>query len=293
MPEGKIMKALSGFYYVKTADDIYQCRGRGLFRKKKVTPLVGDNVVFDIQENKDGYITEIKERRNELKRPAVANIDQAIIVVSAKEPDFSTLLLDRFLVLVESNDIEPIIFISKVDALSSSEFESIQEYQMIYREIGYQVEMISVKDDRDLAQFSDYFTNRISVIAGQSGVGKSSLLNHLNPNLNIETNEISTSLGRGKHTTRHVELVDIYQGLVADTPGFSSLEFETLKLEFLASCFPEMKERQQDCKFRGCLHVKEPKCAIKQAVEANDIAKFRYEHYLQFYQEIQNRKPRY
>ncbi|MFB1049618.1 ribosome small subunit-dependent GTPase A [Paraliobacillus sp. JSM ZJ581] len=293
MPDGKIMKALSGFYYVKTERGLYQCRGRGLFRKKKLTPLVGDNVNFDIQEDNEGYITAIKERRNELKRPAVANIDQAIIVVSAKEPDFSTLLLDRFLVLVEANDIRPIIFISKIDKLIDTELAEIQSYQSIYQKIGYQVELISAQENKEYDQLSNYFANKISVIAGQSGVGKSSLLNRLNPTLEIDTNEISTSLGRGKHTTRHVELVEIYNGLVADTPGFSSLEFDTLDLQSLPVCFPEITKRQHDCKFRGCMHVNEPKCAVKQAVDVNEIALFRYEHYLQFYQEIQSRKPRY
>ncbi|CQR47742.1 Putative ribosome biogenesis GTPase RsgA [Paraliobacillus sp. PM-2] len=293
MPEGKIMKALSGFYYVKTEQGVYQCRGRGLFRKKKLTPLVGDIVDFDIQEENQGYITIIKERKNELKRPPIANIDQAIIVVSAKEPDFSSLLLDRFLVLVEANDIKPVIFISKVDRLTNDELEQILMYQSIYQKVGYPTEILSVKEDKELDRLSDYFTNKISVIAGQSGVGKSSLLNRLNPTLDIETDEISTSLGRGKHTTRHVELLEIYEGLVADTPGFSSLEFETLELEALSRCFPEMAERQQDCKFRGCMHVNEPKCAVKHAVETNEIALFRYEHYLLFYQEIQKRKPRY
>ncbi|GAA5415061.1 small ribosomal subunit biogenesis GTPase RsgA [Paraliobacillus ryukyuensis] len=287
------MKALSGFYYVKSADSVYQCRGRGLFRKKKLSPLVGDIVEFDIQEDNDGYITSIHERKNELRRPAVANVDQAIIVVSAKEPSFSTLLLDRFLVLVEANDIQPIIFISKMDKVSTEELQEITTYQEAYQAIGYQVETLSVEKEIDLNKMAPYFSDKISVIAGQSGVGKSSLLNKLNPALSIETNDISLSLGRGKHTTRHVELVAIGEGLVADTPGFSSLEFDALALEGLSACFPEMAARQQDCKFRGCMHVNEPKCAVKQAVEVNEIAPFRYEHYLQFYQEIQNRKPRY
>ncbi|WP_112180802.1 ribosome small subunit-dependent GTPase A [Paraliobacillus zengyii] len=293
MPEGKIMKALSGFYYVKSDQNIYQCRGRGLFRKQKITPLVGDDVQFDISNPNEGYIFEIKERKNELRRPPIANIDQAVIVVSAKEPDFSSLLLDRFLLLVEANQIEPVIFISKVDMLSAEELEKINMYQEIYRSTGYQVEVSSTKDGSDLQQLMPYFSNNISVIAGQSGVGKSSLLNKLNPQLDIETDEISTSLNRGKHTTRHVELVEIAEGLVADTPGFSSLEFDQIDLETLPVCFPEMRSRQNDCKFRGCMHINEPKCAIKAAVENEEIASFRYKHYVSFYHEIHTRKPRY
>lgn len=287
------MKSLSGFYYVKNEQGIFRCKGRGLFRKQKLTPVVGDIVDFDMQADSDGYITAIKERKNEMKRPPIANIDQAIIVVSAKEPDFSTLLLDRFLVLVEANDITPLIFISKMDMIAKEERDQIDWYQSAYQTIGYQVEALSAKEDQELEAISKHFSSKISVIAGQSGVGKSSLLNRLNPTLDIETNEISVSLGRGKHTTRHVELVEIDNGLVADTPGFSSLEFDQILLEELSSYFPEMVERQHNCKFRGCMHVNEPKCAVKKAVESNDITVFRYEHYLQFYQEIQNRKPRY
>ncbi|GGM21022.1 putative ribosome biogenesis GTPase RsgA [Paraliobacillus quinghaiensis] len=293
MPEGKIMKALSGFYYVKCDNGVYQCRGRGLFRKKNITPLVGDVVEFDISNPNEGYIYEVKKRHNQMRRPPIANIDQAIIVVSAKEPDFSALLLDRFLVLVEAKRIEPVIFISKVDMLSEQEEKRIKEIQESYRQIGYQVETSSTKDGSDLQQLIPYFSDNISVIAGQSGVGKSSLLNKLNPLLDIETNEISNSLGRGKHTTRHVELVEIAGGLVADTPGFSSLEFDEIELEELPDCFPEMEARKENCKFRGCMHINEPKCAVKAALENEEITEFRYEHYVQFYHEIKDRKPRY
>ncbi|WP_026570408.1 ribosome small subunit-dependent GTPase A [Sediminibacillus sp. JSM 1682029] len=294
MTAGKIIKALSGFYYVKAENgDVFQCRGRGVFRKNKINPLVGDMVEFEESNPGEGYVVDIQPRKNELVRPPVANIDQAIIVVSAVKPDFSTLLLDRFLVLIESKHIQPIILISKMDMLDQQKTAVIERYREDYQKIGYFVQPVSSKQEEGLASVEKMITGKISVIAGQSGVGKSSFLNAVNPCLNLETNEISESLGRGKHTTRHVELVEINDGLVADTPGFSSLDFTEIELEDLPDSFPEMRKRQGDCKFRGCMHFKEPKCAVKAAVEANEIPEYRYQHYLQFIEEIQNRKPRY
>ena len=293
MPEGRIIKSLSGFYYVLHDGQVTQCRGRGVFRKKKVTPLVGDNVVFQAENKLEGYILEIKERKNELVRPPISNVDQALLVFSAIEPDFSTMLLDRFLVLVESNHIEPIICISKVDLLSQQQKQEIEQYAEEYRKIGYEVILTSTVTEKGMEQIQPLFEDRVTVIAGQSGVGKSSLLNTLKPELELKTNDISISLGRGKHTTRHVELISFGEGLVADTPGFSSLEFLTLEVEELTDCFPEMSRLIEQCKFRGCLHVKEPKCAVKEAYEQKEIPSYRYEHYLQFIEEIKQRKPRY
>ncbi|MFJ6412079.1 ribosome small subunit-dependent GTPase A [Terribacillus saccharophilus] len=294
MPSGKIMKALSGFYYVLTEDgETYQCRGRGVFRKQKITPLVGDLVEFEAETKQEGYVLDVRPRKNELVRPPIANIDQAIIVTSAAQPDFSTALLDRFLVLVESKAIEPVIFITKMDMLSADQLSRIEAFKKDYQQIGYSVEMLSSKEETNLEQVQLHMKDKISVIAGQSGVGKSSMLNAIDPRLDLETNEISESLGRGRHTTRHVELIPIGGGLVADTPGFSSLEFTELEAEELPTCFPEFRERQDECKFRGCMHHKEPKCAVKLAVEAGDIPEYRYTHYLQFLEEIKSRKPRY
>ncbi|MGY0692341.1 ribosome small subunit-dependent GTPase A [Virgibacillus sp. FSP13] len=293
MADGRIIKALSGFYYVQAEDKVYQCRGRGVFRNKNITPLVGDFVSFDKSNPNEGYIQEIKSRENELIRPPIANIDQAIIVSSAIMPDFNSLLLDRFLVLIEAKRIEPVIFITKMDAIAGEEKERIESYQKHYQQIGYSVELLSAKQPEALSNLIDYFAKKVTVIAGQSGVGKSSLLNALKPSLLLKTADISKSLGRGKHTTRHVELVEVNGGLVADTPGFSSLDFNEIDLDMLADCFPEIRERRENCKFRGCKHYKEPKCAVKQAVEAGDIPLFRYEHYVNFYEEIQSRKPRY
>ncbi|RYG73914.1 ribosome small subunit-dependent GTPase A [Lentibacillus lipolyticus] len=293
MTEGRIIKALSGFYDVENEEGIFRCRGRGVFRKKNITPLVGDFVEFDKSTQGEGYILSVKPRKNALVRPPVANIDQAIIVISAAQPDFNPLLLDRFLVLIESKQIQPIIFITKKDLLSESEKADLLSWQAIYQQIGYQVEFISARQHHDFDFLKRYFKDRVTIVAGQSGVGKSSLLNAINPSLKLETDDISTSLGRGKHTTRHVELVEAGGGLVADTPGFSTLDFTDIAAEELDDWFPEISERASDCKFRGCYHHKEPKCAVKQAVADGKIAEQRYTHYIRFLDEIKSRKPRY
>lgn len=294
MPEGKIIKALSGFYYVLTSEkEIIQCRGRGVFRKNKITPLVGDEVIFQAENDREGYILEIKERKNELVRPPIANVDQAILIFSAVEPDFSPALLDRFLVLIEFNRIRPIICISKMDLANEEEKKEIEAYASQYEQAGYEVLLTSSVTEDGLGQLLPLLNGMISVFAGQSGVGKSSLLNRLKPELKLETNVISTHLGRGKHTTRHVELIEVGAGLVADTPGFSSLEFTDIEAEDLNYCFPDIERISENCKFRGCLHKEEPKCAVKKAVEEGELPSHRYEHYRQFLQEIQDRKPRY
>lgn len=294
MPEGKIIKALSGFYYVVTDEQkVIQCRGRGVFRKNKVTPLVGDEVVFQAENDQEGYILEIKERKNELIRPPIANVDQAFLVFSAVEPDFSTMLLDRFLVLVEFNRIRPIICITKMDLAGEEESSQIQAYSAHYEKAGYKVMLTSSETEDGIQQLLPLLNGEITVFAGQSGVGKSSLLNVLRPDLRIKTNDISSHLGRGKHTTRHVELIPVEDGLVADTPGFSSLDFTDIEVEDLNYCFPEIERESEDCKFRGCLHIQEPKCAVKTAVENGEIPEYRYDHYKLFLQEIKERKPRY
>ncbi|XWU17418.1 ribosome small subunit-dependent GTPase A [Bacillus subtilis] len=298
MPEGKIIKALSGFYYVldesEDSDKVIQCRGRGIFRKNKITPLVGDYVVYQAENNKEGYLMEIKERTNELIRPPICNVDQAVLVFSAVQPSFSTALLDRFLVLVEANDIQPIICITKMDLIEDQDTEdTIQAYAEDYRNIGYDVYLTSSKDQDSLADIIPHFQDKTTVFAGQFGVGKSSLLNAISPELGLRTNEISEHLGRGKHTTRHVELIHTSGGLVADTPGFSSLEFTDIEEEELGYTFPDIREKSSSCKFRGCLHLKEPKCAVKQAVEDGELKQYRYDHYVEFMTEIKDRKPRY
>ena len=293
MSDGQIIKALSGFYYVKDAEgEIYQCRGRGIFRKKKETPLVGDWVEFEAPNKTDGTVTKLKPRKNELVRPPIANVDQALIAVSVKEPDFSTILLDRFLVLVEASQIQPVILLTKMDLLQEKGREQLEKAIAAYEAMGYACLTLSTTWPFD-EHLSKRLDGKVSVIAGQSGVGKSSLLNYLNPDLSIETNAISDSLGRGKHTTRHVELIPILGGYVADTPGFSSLDFQFIDLATLPELFPDFLALSDQCKFRGCMHINEPKCAVKEAYQQGTIAPFRYEHYQQFYEEIKQRKPRY
>lgn len=293
MKEGKIIKAVSEFYYVKTTSKVFTCKGRGVFRKREVTPFVGDHVAFEVIDEKEGYITDIKPRKNQLNRPPIANVDQAVIVSSAKEPNFNSLLLDRFLVMIESRKIQPMIFITKMDLVSEKERESIEKYKDYYQKIGYEVKLLISKENSDLTFLKPYFDDKITVFAGQSGVGKSSILNALNPDLFVQTDEISERLGRGKHTTRYVELLEIGKGLVADTPGFSTVDFSNIEVEDLTNYFLEMKQLSNQCRFRGCLHLKEPHCAVKGALEAGDIASFRYENYVSFCKEIQQRKPRY
>ena len=293
MPEGKIIKALSGFYYVLDGNEVTQCRGRGLFRKNKVTPLVGDNVYYQADNKTDGTVTDIKPRKNELVRPPISNVDQALLVFSAAEPAFSPALLDRFLAIIEDNEIEPIIVVTKMDLVLKENLAELEGYIEDYRKMGYTVLKTSSVTAEGVEQLYPLIEGKTSVFAGQSGVGKSSLLNAIKPDLDLKTNDISSHLGRGKHTTRHVELIHVGTGLVADTPGFSSLEFTEMEAERLSYCFPEIHSHGEDCKFRACLHDQEPKCAVKAAVANGEIPSYRYEHYMQFLEEIRERKPRY
>lgn len=293
MPTGQIRKALSGFYYVYDNGKVIQCRPRGIFRNRGESPLVGDFVDYTVEGNNDGTITVIHERKNSLVRPPIANIDQAILVFSIKEPDFNTILLDRFLVVLESFLIEPIICLTKSDLMDEKLETQIREYMKDYEKIGYQLFMTYKDDPAFDEKITPLLKGKTTVLAGQSGVGKSTLLNTILPSLDLKTGVISTALGRGKHTTRHVELIEVCGGLLADTPGFSSFEFDLMEKEELYRCFPEFMIKQDDCKFRECMHVKEPKCAVKEAVDNGDIKAYRYKHYLQFLEEIMDRKPRY
>lgn len=294
MAVGQIRKALSGYYYVYDGEKLIQCRGRGVFRNRGESPLVGDFVDYTVETvGSDGTIQVIHERTNELIRPPIANIDQGFLVFSVKEPSFNTILLDRFLVVLESFYVKPIICLTKMDLLTADEHSQLQQYIADYEQIGYTV-LQTYKDEVGLVErLQPLLEGKTSVLAGQSGVGKSTLLNTLIPELNLKTGIISEHLGRGKHTTRHVELIEVCDGLLADTPGFSSFDFDTIDKEQLTNCFPEIARFSEQCKFRGCLHTKEPKCAVKAAVESGEIRDYRYKHYEQFLQEIMDRKPRY
>lgn len=291
MRTGRIIKSLSGVYRVDSDGEMFDTKPRGLFRKKKFSPIVGDIVDFEIENVTEGYIQHVHERQNELKRPPVSNIDHLVIVMSAVEPDFSTQLVDRFLVIAHSYGLNPRIVVTKKDMASDFQIEQIEKDLDVYRAIGYAIQFVGKEDD--IKTIFDEWGSGLAVLSGQSGVGKSTLLNAYRPDLALETNQISKSLNRGKHTTRHVELFERKGGFVADTPGFSALDFNHIHKDDVKDYFLEIQEYGQGCKFRNCNHIKEPQCNVKAQVEAGNIAQFRYDHYVQLFEEIANRKERY
>jgi ribosome biogenesis GTPase len=294
MAEGTIIKAVSGYYYVKNGDHQIQCRARGIFRKRGVTPLVGDHVIYEAANPTDGYIKSIQPRNNFLNRPPIANIDQALLVFSVSEPDFDAQLLDRFLVIMEASRIGSVICLTKIDLLSEDQRAAFNKGLSVYRHAGYPVIVTSSKTHTGLGELKQILNRKVTVVTGQSGVGKSSLLNQMDTSLHIETQGISHALGRGKHTTRHVELLQVGDaGYVADTPGFSSLDITQVDASELAFCFPEFSTFSPSCRFRTCSHIAEPDCAVKKAVEMGEIDAKRYDHYCFFYQEIKNKKRFY
>jgi ribosome biogenesis GTPase len=302
MREGLIVKALSGFYYVRPEDggDVVACRARGLFKLQGVSPLVGDRVRYEAKEDGsgEGTVVELLPRSTELVRPPIANVDTALIVFAVTRPDINRSLLDKFLALSELAGLRSILCLTKADLLEKPESTAlkaeIEQLRATYERIGYPVFLTSSRGGEGVSELLGELEGHITVIAGQSGVGKSSLLNRLAPGLTLETNEISEKLGRGKHTTRHVELFRVGErGLLADTPGFSSLEFPEMEAEDLTEAFPEFAELSNGCKFRGCLHLKEPGCRVTEAVAAGEADPQRYEHYAAFAVEIRDRKRRY
>lgn len=265
---------------------MYETRARGRFRKTAESPLVGDYVEFQIENVDEGYITAILPRKNSLIRPPVANIDQLLLTASLKSPDFSFYLLDRFIAYSEANDINPVIIVTKND-LNDDE-SLIEEIKAVYGRM-YEVHFTDKAHiNTDLA---DVFNEKTSVLAGQSGAGKSTLLNTLLPHLDLKTDEISNALNRGKHTTRHVELISIDGGFIADTPGFATIDFLNIDKYNIKFCFVDFNDYH--CKFRECLHINEPKCGVKAAVESGELAQSRYDSYVKIYNEIDNRKERY
>lgn len=269
--EGTIIKILSNLYTVEFDGINYECRARGKFRKDKLTPRVGDKVIIDTKNN---YILEILERKNVFDRPMIANIDAAIIVTSVRKPDLSLTLLDKQLTIISSKKVEPIIVLTKLDLLKRHEKSALNRIIKYYKSIG-----IPVLTNKDINKITKLIKNKTVVLTGQTGAGKSTLLNKMDKNLNLETGEISEALGRGKHTTRHVELFAYKTSLIADTPGFSALDIEDLTLDELKSTFPEFKVK---CKFKDCNHIKEDGCAVIRLVDNNKILLSRYENYLKF-----------
>lgn len=293
MVEGIIIKGIGGFYYVKTNNGIYECRARGVFREDNITPLIGDKVKIRVNDlDKTGYVEEVMERKTELIRPPVANITQAVVVMSAKDPSLNLWLLDRFLVLSEEQNLNVVIVINKIDLDNSSFVEDIYK---IYTDIGYKVILSSCKLNRGIHELKEALKDEITVFAGPSGVGKSSVLNEIQPNLKLETSEISKKTKRGRHTTRHVELIELeIGGYVLDTPGFSSLELDFIKKEEeVQYYFKEIRKYSNRCKFNSCLHFKEPNCEVKNQVESENISRERYKNYLNFLEEIKRHNRRY
>ncbi|NPV72786.1 MAG: ribosome small subunit-dependent GTPase A [Pelotomaculum sp.] len=286
MIEGIVIRAYGGYYYVFDGRQEWECLLRGRFRYENRQVLVGDRVYLKPRHGRAGVIEEVLPRRTVLVRPPVANVDQAVIVFAVKDPDPSPRLLDRFLVVVHMNKIEPLICFNKVDLAESGRIELISRYRERYRVVA-----TSARSGEGLSLLRESLRGRVSVFAGPSGVGKSTILNAILPGLNLKTGEISAKLKRGRHTTRHVELVALPEGgLVADTPGFSSLDLPDLKPEELAGCFPEIEAYQEGCYFAGCLHYREPRCAVKEAVGKGLIEESRYRQYVEFVEELMDRR---
>lgn len=289
MLEGVIIKGVGGFYYVKTSEGIVESRARGLFRDENITPLVGDKVNIRIsEEDKTGYIDEIYPRTTQLLRPPVANVSQAIIVMSIKNPDINTWLLDKFLLMAEYEKLKVIICFNKSD-LNEDRTKNLSE---IYKKAGYNVIISSVLENIGIEELREALDNNITVFAGPSGAGKSSLLNAVNPLLKLETGDISNKSKRGKHTTRHVELLNLDgDSYVLDTPGFSSLHLDFIEEEVeLREYFREIAEIGKECRFLSCLHNQEPDCAVKRNVDNGNINKERYDNYLSLLQEIKSNR---
>lgn len=288
---GKIIKGIAGFYYVNDGENrVYQCRAKGIFRNRKIKPLVGDNVEFSIldEEAGEGNIDEILPRKNALVRPAAANVDQALVLFALTQPSPNLNLLDRFLVMMAMEEIPVVICFNKAD-LGDGAME--EEYKKIYEGAGYEVHFISARTDLGMDQVRELLRGRTTVLAGPSGVGKSSLTNRIQPEASMETGGISRKIERGKHTTRHSELFFVEKDTyMMDTPGFSSMYTPEIEASELKEFFPEFAEFEDECRFLGCVHIGERVCGVREAVKEGKISLSRYENYRLIYEELKQKR---
>ena len=287
--QGKIVKGISGFYYVYVEETgIYECKAKGAFRKQKMKPLVGDDVVIVPldKENKLGNVEQIMARKNELVRPAVANIDMALVIFAAAKPQPNFNLLDRFLCMMEYQNVPVTICFNKSDLVTEDEIQKLKD---IYGPAGYRLIFTSAKKQEGIDELRELLEGKTTAVAGPSGVGKSSLVNTLQSKIQMETGVISTKIERGKHTTRHSQIIPISNGTyIVDTPGFSSMDVPGLEKEELWKCYPEFAEYEPYCRFQGCSHIHEPDCGVKKALLENKINQIRYDNYCLFYEELKN-----
>ena len=289
--QGKIIKGIAGFYYIYAEnDEIYECKAKGIFRKDKQKPLVGDNVEIEVldEQEKEGSVTAILPRKNSLIRPAVANVDQAFVIFAMESPKPNFMLLDRFLIMMEYQDVPVTICFNKKDLL---EEQAIEEFAGVYRKCGYSVLYTSAEKEEGIRELHELLDGRTTAVAGPSGVGKSSLVNRLQPNVQMETGSISRKIERGKHTTRHSEIIPIAADTyIMDTPGFSTLYIPGFEKEDLQNFYPEFKEYEPYCRFKGCSHISEPDCGVKEALAEGKISPLRYENYKLLYEELKDVK---
>ncbi len=289
--QGKIIKGIAGFYYIYAEDgNVYECKAKGIFRKDNFKPLVGDNVEITVlnEEEKEGSVTSILPRRNSLIRPAVANVDQAFLIFAMENPKPNFLLLDRFLIMMKQQEIPAVICFNKKDVGEKEEMEKLYE---IYTGCGYRVVLSSTYEGEGMDEIHEILKGKTTVVAGPSGVGKSSITNCMQGEVQMETGEISKKLKRGKHTTRHSQVIPVEKNtFLVDTPGFSSLYLTDMKEEELRDYFPEFVMYEPQCRFQGCMHIHEPGCAVKEALSEGKISQQRYDNYLALYEELKEKR---
>lgn len=294
--QGKIVKGIAGFYYVyseenqKSGGKIYECKAKGIFRKENRKPLVGDDVLFEVleEEHLTGNIVELLPRSNELIRPAVANIDQALVIFAIVKPEPNFNLLDRFLIMMEQQGLNSIICFNKQDIATKEEKEDLRK---AYETCGYKVLFVSAREQEGMDELAELLRGKTTAVAGPSGVGKSSIINCLNPEAGMETGDISRKIARGKHTTRHSEIIALHENTyIMDTPGFTSLKLFDMEKEDLQGFYPEFAKYEKYCRFTGCAHISEPGCGVKDALEEGKISSVRYHNYTVLYKELQEQK---